>query len=97
MWGNQRRTRVSTALVLGVALVVWNVVFDRGISDAAHRYLALQQQRGDGVGPVVRVQDIMRPAAVESARRATAWTGLILIAGMLAVAWVSRPPRRAKT
>ena len=94
---DSRRVRVSAALVLGAAVVVWNAVFDRGIADATNRYLALQQQHTRGDGPFVYVQDVMRPAAAESARRASTWSALVGLAGLGAVGWVSRRPRRPRS
>jgi len=90
-----RAARLAAVLALIAVVFVWNAVFDRGIDAGVKRYLELQDARSSD-GPLIYVQDIMRPAAAASAVRATAWSAPIAFAGLAAVWWLGRRKGRRR-
>src|SRR5688572_21295478 len=85
-----RRPTVGAALALWfvLALVVWNVVFDRVLVLAGRQYVYAATQAARGSGPYLRVDDWMRPAVSRATRTASGAAVLILTigVGMCAVA-----------
>jgi hypothetical protein len=75
---------MAALALIAVGAVAGNVVFDRGVVDAANRYLALQAAHHEGTGPYVYVREVMRPAIAVSARRAAAWSAPIALLGLVA-------------
>ncbi|HXE80377.1 MAG TPA: hypothetical protein VNK41_06480 [Vicinamibacterales bacterium] len=97
MWGiESRAARLAVIATLGAVLVTWNAVFDRGIDAGMDRYLALQRQAA-ARGSFVYMQDVMRPAAAESAVRASAWSAPVAGVGFVAAWWLGRRERRRRS
>jgi hypothetical protein len=70
---------IATALA---AVVVFAVVQDRVTAAGARRYVALQRAALAGRGPVVTVDQIMRPAIAQSVREGLLWGGVVLVSGV---------------
>jgi hypothetical protein len=83
MW--QGRARLASLLWIALAVVVWNVVFDRVLVVAGRAYArdaSLAARRGQ---PFLKVDDYMRPAARRGLQWATLSAGGVALAGLLAV------------
>lgn len=94
MRSTRRRTaRLAVALWIALAVVVWNVVFDRVLVLAGRQYVHAATLAARGGGPYLRVDDTMRPARVRALRTATLAATVVLTAGVIA-AVIAR--RRAK-
>lgn len=87
---SRRRLRVAAGLWLALGLFVWNVIFDYEVRTAADRYLYLQGLHAAGRGPSVGVDAVMRPATTRGALVATAWSGALVAAGLVAVNLAAR-------
>ena len=84
----RRRQTIRLALALWVALaiVVWNVVFDRVIVLAARSYVhAAYLAERDVTAPYARAQDWMRPAATRAFWTASAAALAILVTGFVLI------------
>ena len=81
-------------LTFAAAVVVFCVVQDRVTADGARRYVALQKQALAGAGPLVTVDEVMRPAIDRSVRLALAASGAVAVAGGMVAAMCSRFQRK---
>ena len=79
---------VAIALWIALALVVWNVVFDRVLVVAGRQYVYVAARAARESGPYVRVDDWMRPAVSRATRTASGSAAIVLTIGaaMCAVA-----------
>ena len=59
-----RSARIAAALWIAWAVVVFNVVLDQVIAVAGRRYIVEAIASAGAMGPYVRIDDWMRPAAV---------------------------------
>jgi len=82
---------IATALA---ALVVFAVVQDRVTAAGARRYVALQRAALAGRGPMVTVDEIMRPAVAQSVHEGLVWGGVVLIGGVGIAAAVASTGQR---
>ena len=73
---------VALALWIALALVVWNVVFDRALVVAGRQYVVAATRAGQDSGPYLRVDDWMRPAVSRATRTASSAAVLILTIGV---------------
>ncbi|HEX7086708.1 MAG TPA: hypothetical protein VF198_10115 [Vicinamibacterales bacterium] len=83
-----RRPAAGLAAVL--AVVVWNLRFDAGVSSAVRHYLDARAAYLDGRGPQVEMGPVMRAAAADAAVRATTAAAPLAIAALV----LARPLRR---
>jgi hypothetical protein len=81
---------VGLALWVALALVVWNVVFDRVLVVAGRQYVCAAARAARGAGPYARVDDWMRPAERRALWMASVAGGTILVAGLLSISLVTR-------
>jgi hypothetical protein len=86
-----RAVLLATAIV---AVVVFAIVQDRITAAGARRYAALQRDALAGRGPLVTVDQIMRPAIARSVQQGLMWGGVVLIAGVGLAGMVSTRQRR---
>ena len=79
--------RLARALWIAWAIIVWNVVFDRVIVVAGRSYITAARQAvaGNPSGPLVNMDDWMRPAVTRGLWLATASAGAILVTGLVTV------------
>jgi hypothetical protein len=84
------KQRVAMILWVVLAVVVWNVVFDRVIVNAGRAYLIAANAAGRGDGPYERIDVWMRPARVRAFWWATSSAVAILFGGIAAVRRASR-------
>ena len=85
--------RIARALWIALAVVVWNVVFDRVIVVSGRNYVAAAERAAAApAGPFANMDDWMRPAVTRGCWTATAAAGVVLFTGLAAV---SRAGRRS--
>ena len=79
--------RLARALWIAWAVIVWNVVFDRVIVVAGRSYVTAARQAvaANPSGPLVNMDDFMRPAVTRGLWLATASAGAILVTGLVTV------------
>lgn len=83
MW--RGRARVAAVLWIALAVVVWNVVFDRVIVLAGRTYVhdaSLADQRRQ---PFLRIDDYMRPAVRRGVALASVAGAAVAVVGLAAV------------
>ena len=81
---------VALVLWIALALVVWNVVFDRVLVVAGRQYVDAATRAARGSGPYVRVDDWMRPAQRRALWMANVAGGTILAAGLVSIGLATR-------
>ena len=85
MQASRRTARVAVALWIALAVVVWNVVFDRVLVVAGRQYVYAATIAARNSGPFPRVDDWMRPATGRALRMASAASGAILAGGLVSI------------
>jgi hypothetical protein len=89
--------RAAVVLWIVLAIVVWNVVFDRVLVVAGRQYVHAATIAARASEPYLRIDDWMRPARARAVRTATAAALVILAAGLTAVGFaVSRSPKGSR-
>ena len=81
---------VAIALWIALAIVAWNVVFDRVLVVAGRQYVHAATRAARGSGPYVRVDDWMRPAERRALWMASVAGGTILAAGLVSISLATR-------
>jgi len=76
------RTRALQLLWLCVAILVWNTAFDQWVVLAQRDYLVREAAWELGRGPQPVMAEMMSDAVRGGALRATAWTAVIVGAGL---------------
>jgi hypothetical protein len=86
------RSRLGVALALWIvlALVVWNVVFDRVLVLAGRQYVHAASRSARDSAPYLRVDDWMRPAERRALWMASVAGGTILAAGLVSIGLATR-------
>ena len=84
--------RLARVLWIALAVVVWNVIFDRVIVVAGREMVAAAGRAAPN-GPFPNIDDYMRPAVTRGFWIATVSGSVILLAGL---AFVSRAKRAAR-
>jgi len=84
---------LAIALWIALALVVWNVVFDRVLVVAGRQYVYAATRAARGSGPYLRVDDWMRPAVSRATRTASDSAAIILTIGAVTCAVAVRRSR----
>ena len=84
------RVGVAVALWIALALVVWNVVFDRVLVVAGRQYVHAAARSARDSGAYVRVDDWMRPAERRALWMASVAGGTILAAGIVSISLAAR-------
>jgi hypothetical protein len=83
--------RVARALWIALAVIVWNVVFDRVIVVSGRTYVAAATQVAAGPrGPFANMDDWMRPAVTRGLWIATAAGAVVFATGLIAVSQATR-------
>ena len=77
--------RFVIALWLAFAFVTWNVVFDRRIADAAHRFTRDQVMRYQQGVPVVPIELGFSPELGPAALHASVYAGVVLLCGAVVI------------
>jgi hypothetical protein len=80
-----RRRRLAAALWLAFAFVTWNVVFDRGVADAARTFTREQIERDQDGAALVPIEIGFSPKLRPAALRATAYAGVVLLCGAVVI------------
>jgi hypothetical protein len=86
--------RVAVVLWIVLAVVAWNVVFDRVLIDAGREYVRTAADAARGAGPYARIDDYMRPVIPRAVVLASAVAGVILAVGFAAFRWSARATSR---
>ena len=87
-----RVRRIAAGLCLALALVVWNVRFDAGVTAAGRHYLAARAAFLAGDGPRVEMATVMRDGAAASASAASAAAAPLALAALV----LARPRGRRR-
>ena len=85
--GRVRVVLVATALL---ASATFCVVQDRVTAAGARRYVRLQRAAMADGGPLVTIDEVMRPAIDRSVRQGLAWAGLVTGLGLIAAVALQR-------
>jgi hypothetical protein len=85
-----RARRLAIALWMGMAVVVWNGLYDLRITLGVRDYLMKQALHDAGRGPAVTISDAMHETVRDAIKVATLWSLIILGAGLGSVTMVSR-------
>jgi hypothetical protein len=81
---------VALALWIALALVVWNVVFDRVLVVAGRQYVYAATRAARGSDPYLRVDDWMLPAERRALWMASVAGGTILAVGLVSISLAAR-------
>ena len=76
-----KHRRRAVLLWLSFAFVTWNVVFDRGVANAALEFTREQIVRHQNGAPVVSIDAGFRPRVGHAALTASLYSGLVLACG----------------
>ncbi len=85
-----RHRRLAIALWITFAFVTWNVVFDRGVADAAVELSRDQIVRYQQGAPVGSIDIRFRPRVRQAAVTATLYSGVVLLCGVGALMLADR-------
>ncbi len=85
-----RARRVAVGLWIAFAVILWNVVFDHQVETAAKLYVYRQGLHEEGGGPLVTIDEVMRPAVAGGVLRASEWSLLAMGIGLAGVAATKR-------
>ncbi|MGE0448979.1 MAG: hypothetical protein AB7Q29_05280 [Vicinamibacterales bacterium] len=77
-----------------LAVVVWNVVFDRMIVVSGREYVR-NAALAERAGRYLLIDEVMRPAAARALRLASASAGGVLLVGGALIWWAARRGTRA--
>jgi hypothetical protein len=89
-----RAARLALALWLTLAIVVWNVIFDRVLVLAGRRYVVAASAAAAAGQPYVLIDPWMRPAIGHGIWIASSVSLAILVFGLIAV-WIAAHRDRA--
>lgn len=81
MWGR----RLAIGLLLALAFVTWNVVFDRSVWLAAAAFTRDNVERHQRGETVPTIEAGYRPQVRQAALRASAWAAGVLVLGAVAI------------
>jgi hypothetical protein len=85
-----RRTRTCVALWVGVAVVVWNGVYDLMMTRGVQEYLFQNALHQLGRGPDRPMKAFMDRAIYDAVWVSTIWAGVVLLAGLVTIKVLSR-------
>lgn len=88
------QVRLAAALWLVLAVVIWNVIFDRVLVVAGRRYVNDALAAANRGGPFLRIDDRMKPAVVRGVWLASGVATLVAVGGLAAVVVAARRERR---
>ena len=77
-----RPQRLAVWIWVGMAVVVWNGLYDLLLNRAAKDYLFRAALHDAGRGPFVPLSDMMHVAVRDATWISTVWAGIILLAGL---------------
>ena len=80
-----RRERIAVAVWLGVAVVVWNGLYDLLLARSTQTYLLNQALHQARLGPWTDLTIAMDVAVRDAAWVSTLWASLLLVLGLLTV------------
>ena len=83
------------ALWIVLAVVVWNVVFDRVLVNAGREYVRSAMAAANGSGPYARIDERMRPALVRALGTASAAASIVVLVGLVGIRVAMRRGRHA--
>jgi hypothetical protein len=82
MSASSRSRRAAVWMWIGIAVVVWNGLYDLLLNRAAKDYLFRAALHDAGRGPSVSLSEMMHIAVRDAALISTLWAGIILLAGL---------------
>lgn len=89
-----RLVRFAVAFWLALAVVTWNVVFEREIDAAEGRYVQMQAEHSQGRGPAVTIPGVMDAAIRHGLWLASGWAMALAGAGLALTLVTARVARR---
>ena len=90
----KKRVAVALGLSITLALVVFNVTFDRQTRAAGHAFVAAQIRRHAGGLPVATINEGFRPMVRSAALRSGGWLGLVAGVGVAVTVVAARSSRK---
>ena len=87
------RRRLAIALWILFAFVTWNVVFDRAVTTAALGFTREQIVRYQQGASTASMDTAFRPRVRQAVLTASAYSGAVLLAGLLLIRFANRNPR----
>ena len=90
-----RLVRVVLVAWLGLAIVVWNGLYDLRITLGVRDYLMKAALSQAGRGPDLVMADAMRATVADAVMVASLWAAIVLAAGWITIFVMHRRPARA--
>ncbi|MGH9373958.1 MAG: hypothetical protein ACRD15_20785 [Vicinamibacterales bacterium] len=89
-----RPERIGMAVWVGIAVVVWNGLYDLRITLGVRDYLLKTALHEAGRGPAVVMSEAMHATVIDAILVASLWGTIILIAGLATVRMLARSVAR---
>jgi hypothetical protein len=84
------RERVALAVWIGLAVALWNGIFEMMVVRGVKEYLFRAALHAAGRRPFTPIADVMDPAIYNATWVAMLWTSVILLAALLTIRMFSR-------
>jgi hypothetical protein len=86
------RRRVILAVWVVLAVALWNAIFEMMVVRGVKDYLVTAALHDAGRRPFTPIATVMDPAIYKATWVATLWTSVVLLAAMLTIRTLQRPP-----
>jgi hypothetical protein len=90
MTGRSRPDRVAMAVWVGIAVVVWNGLYDLRITLGVRDYLLKAALHESGRAPAVVMSEAMHATVIDAMLVASLWGAIILVAGLATVRMLAK-------
>ena len=94
--GGGRQARVAALWWVAIAIVIWNACWDVVLRRAENEYLLRHAMHEARRGPAVTIDQFMGPARYDALWIATLAAGLILLAALITIRYVSHAPAHSR-
>ena len=94
--GRGGRHRAAALWWLAIAIVTWNGCWDLVLRRAENEYLLRHALHEAGRGPAVTIDQFMGPARYDALWIATLVAGLLLLAALVTIRYVSHAPAHTR-
>ena len=83
--GVTRRERVLAGVWVGLAILLWNGVYDMTVGEGIKEYLFRSALHEAGRAPMVSIASVLDPYIFEALWVSTFWACLVMLAGLLTI------------